>query len=100
MVANKSNIIQLSDRGIEVNSENAKDLVSYIADVVSLNAKEIPVCRSTDRLGWINEEFAPYVSDLKYDGDVAFKDVYASFKENGDYEMRKIIKRLRNLRHG
>ena len=25
MVANKSNIIQLSDRGIEVNSENAKD---------------------------------------------------------------------------
>ena len=34
MVANKSNIIQLSDRGIEVNSENAKDLVSYIADVV------------------------------------------------------------------
>ena len=40
MVANKSNIIQLSDRGIEVNSENAKDLVSYIAEVVSLNAKE------------------------------------------------------------
>ncbi len=96
VVANKSNIIQLSDRGIEVNSENAKDLVSYIADVVSLNAKEIPVCRSTDRLGWINEEFAPYVSDLKYDGDVAFKDVYASFKENGDYEEWKEL--CRNVR--
>lgn len=86
MVANKSNIIQLSDRGIEVNSENAKDLVSYIADVVSLNAKEIPVSKSTDRLGWIENEFAPYVNNLKYDGDIAFKDVYASVKETGNYE--------------
>ena len=86
VVANKSNIIQLSDRGIEVNSENAKDLVSYIADVVSLNAKEIPVNRSTERLGWIENEFAPYVSDLKYDGDIAFKDVYSSIREVGNYE--------------
>lgn len=91
MVANKSNIIQLSDRGIEVNSENAKDLVSYIADVVSLNAKEIPVNRSTDRLGWIENEFAPYVGDLKYDGDFAFKDVYASIKEVGKYEEWKEV---------
>ena len=91
MVANKSNIIQLSDRGIEVNSENAKDLVSYIADVVSLNAKEIPVNRSTDRLGWIENEFAPYVSDLKYDGDIAFKDVYASIREVGKYEEWKEV---------
>ena len=86
IVANKSNIIQLSDRGIEVNSENAKDLVSYIADVVSLNAKEIPVSKSTDRLGWIENKFAPYVNNLKYDGDIAFKDVYASVKETGNYE--------------
>ena len=91
MVANKSNIIQLSDRGIEVNSENAKELVSYIADVVSLNAKEIPVNRSTDRLGWIENEFAPYVSDLKYDGDVAFKDVYSSIREIGKYEEWKEV---------
>lgn len=91
MVANKSNIIQLSDRGIEVNSENAKDLVSYIADVVSLNAKEIPVSRSTDRLGWIENEFAPYVDDLKYDGDMAFKDVYASIREVGEYEEWKEV---------
>lgn len=96
MVANKSNIIQLSDRGIEVNSENAKDLVSYIADVVSLNANEIPVNRSTDRLGWIEDEFAPYVNDLKYDGDIAFKDVYASIKEVGNYEEWKEV--CRNVR--
>lgn len=91
VVANKSNIIQLSDRGIEVNSENAKDLVSYIADVVSLNAKEIPVSQSTNRLGWIKEEFVPYVENLKYDGDIAFKDVYENIKEEGDYEEWKNV---------
>ena len=96
VVANKSNIIQLSDRGIEVNSENAKDLVAYIADIVALNVKEIPVNRSTDRLGWIGNEFAPYVSDIKYDGDIAFKDVYTSIKENGDYEeWKKICREIR-----
>ena len=96
LVANKSNIIQLSDRGIEVNSENSKELVSYIADVVSLNAKEIPVNRSIDRLGWIENEFAPYVNDLKYDGDIAFKDVYASVKEVGDYEeWKKVCREIR-----
>lgn len=96
IVANKSNIIQLSDRGVEVNSENAKDLVSYIADVVSLNAKEIPVNQSTDRLGWIENEFAPYVDHLKYDGDIAFKDVYASIKEVGDYEeWKKLCRKIR-----
>ena len=90
-VANKANIIQLSDRGIEVNSENSKELVSYIADVVTLNVKEIPVNRSTDRLGWIQNEFAPYVKDLRYDGDIAFKDVYESIKENGEYEEWKEV---------
>lgn len=96
MVANKSNIIQLSDRGIEVNSENAKDLVSYIADVVSLNVKEIPVSRSTDRLGWIENEFAPYIDNLKYDGDIAFKDVYVSLKEIGEYEeWKEVCRKLR-----
>ena len=86
----------MSDRGVEVNSENAKDLVSYIADVISLNAKEIPVNRSTNRLGWIENEFAPYVDDLKYDGDIAFKDVYASVKEVGDYEeWKKVCKGVR-----
>lgn len=89
MIANKSNIIQLSDRGIEVNSESAKDLVSYLADVISLNMNTIKVYNSIDHLGWINEDFAPYVEDLKYDGDNAYKDLYESIKEKGSYEKWK-----------
>ena len=86
MVANKSNIIQLSDRGIEVTSENAKDLVAYISDVVTLNMGDIPVHKSINRLGWIEDDFAPYVEGVKYDGDIAFKDIYEAVSFSGDYE--------------
>lgn len=98
MVANKGSIIGLSDRGIEVNSDNAKDLVTYLADVIALNSKEIPVSRSTDRLGWIGKEFAPYTDNLKYDGDIAYRDVYECIKPNGDYEAWKteLIKLRKN----
>ena len=41
--ANKTRIIDLADRGVEVTSENARDLVQYISDVVSLNIASIPV---------------------------------------------------------
>lgn len=89
MVANKSNIIQLADRGIEVTSENAKDLVAYISDVVTLNMGDIPVYKSISRLGWIEDDFAPYISDVKYDGDLAYKDMYDSIAPVGDYEKWK-----------
>ena len=89
MVANKSNIIQLSDRGIEVTSENAKDLVAYISDVVTLNMGDIPVHKSISRLGWIEDSFAPYVDGIKYDGDIAYRDMYEAVSECGDYEKWK-----------
>ena len=89
MVANKSNIIQLADRGIEVTSENAKDLVAYISDVVTLNMGDIPVYKSISRLGWIEDEFAPYVEGIKYDGDIAYRDMYEAIRTEGDYEKWK-----------
>ena len=96
VVANKGNIIQLADRGIEVNSDNAKELVSFLADIISLNAKEIPVNRSVDRLGWTDKEFSPYASDLKYDGDQDYKDAFEAVKPRGDYEeWKKYCKELR-----
>lgn len=96
-VANKSNVVQLADRGIEVTSENSKDLVSYISDMVSLNMKEIPVHKSISRLGWIDDKFAPYISDIKYDGDIAYRDMYEAVTAAGDFEeWKKLCVQLRN----
>ncbi|MDE6182473.1 MAG: DUF927 domain-containing protein [Eubacteriales bacterium] len=87
-VYNKNNICSLADRGILVTSENSKEMVKYIAEIISQNMKEIPLYRSISRLGWVeNTEFAPYVEDIKYDGDNAFESIYKHVKEQGDYDM-------------
>lgn len=93
-IASNTSIIQLANRGIEVNSENSKNLVSYLADVIELNNLE-----TTDgitHLGWINKDFIPYTNKYKYDGDVAYKHIFEAISECGNYEKWKIeMKRLR-----
>lgn len=86
-VYNKNSISCLADRGILVTSENARELVRYLSEVVSLNAAEIPLYRSISRLGWVGEDFAPYVEDIKYDGDADFKNIYNHVREEGDFSL-------------
>jgi len=100
-IASNTAIIHLANRGIEVNSENARNLVAYLADVIELNNLE-----TTDgitHLGWINKDFIPYTSKYKYDGDVAYKNVFEAVSEKGDYEkwkqeIRKLRFKSRTLR--
>jgi len=89
---NKQNITVLGDRGVMVTSETARELVRYISDVVSLNMKDtdegkaIPLYRSIARLGWIGNEFAPYVDGIKYDGDLDFESIYNQVRSMGSRE--------------
>ena len=93
-IASNTAIIQLANRGIEVNSENAKNLVSYLADVIELN--DIEITDGITHLGWMNKDFIPYTSKYKYDGDIAYKNIFESVTEKGDYEKwKEEIKKLR-----
>ena len=95
-VLNKTSIIQLADRGVLVTSESAKDLVKYLSDVISLNAREIPLYNSIGRLGWIDGDFIPYNDAVKYDGDADFKSIYDNVTYEGSYELwLEHIKELR-----
>ena len=86
ILANKSTITQLADRGVMVTSESAKDLVKYLAEVSSLNMQTIPFYRSISRLGWIENDFAPYDTKIKYDGDADFQSIYEHVGECGNYD--------------
>ena len=95
IIASNTAIIQLANRGIEVTSENAKNLVSYLAEIIELNNLENT--DGTTHLGWIEKDFVPYTSKYKYDGDVAYKNIYESVSQKGQYETwKKEIKELRN----
>lgn len=101
MIASNTAIIQLANRGIEVNSENSKSLVSYLAEVIELNGLE--AIDGITHLGWVNKDFIPYTSKFKYDGDVAYKNIFESVSEKGNYEkwkaeMRKLRAKSRTLR--
>ena len=96
VVLNKTSIIQLADRGVLVTSESAKDLVKYLSDVISLNAREIPLYNSIGRLGWIDGDFIPYNDAVKYDGDADFKSIYDNVTYEGSYDLwLEHIKELR-----
>lgn len=96
VIFNKSNICQLADRGILVTSENSKDLVKYLSDVISLNAQEIPLCKSIGRLGWVDGDFIPYIDSVKYDGDIDFKKIYENVCEKGS--VTKWLEHITELR--
>lgn len=89
VISNKSTITQLADRGIMVTSETAKDLVKFLMEATSLNMNTIPFYKSLSRLGWVDNDFAPYDDAIKYDGDSDFQGTYNDVCECGSYEVWK-----------
>lgn len=84
-VASTHEIVKLSDLGVEVNSENAKLLVRYIADCVSLNMDTLPHSTSISRMGWLDNQFIPYNQSIKFDGEREYKYLYESVDMHGNY---------------
>lgn len=84
VVATASKIVELAAWGVGVDSENAKALVRYFTEVEGRNYARIPEINSTGRLGWVGDDlFAPYVSDLQYDGDPTGASLFQSVKQSG-----------------
>ena len=86
MITSANKIVALSGRGIAITSENAKLLVKYLADVENGNDDYINVQYSTSKLGWHGNEFIPYQSDIVFDGDNRFRQIFESVQEKGNRE--------------
>ena len=78
-------ITNLARFGVQVNSENARLLVKYLADVEMYNADMIDVQHSTSKLGWHDNIFVPYDLSIVFDGEYRFKTLFQSIQEHGDY---------------
>lgn len=95
-LASKNKILQLANTGIEVNENNAKELIIYISDLLTINTETIPCNKAITHLGWAESEFIPYTQDYKFDGDRSFEPVFKDVREKGDYEIwRETVKILR-----
>ena len=86
MITSANKIVSLSGRGISVTSENAKYLVQYLADVENANEDYIKVQYSSSKLGWIKDDFLPYDTEIIFDGDTRFRQLFESIEEHGSRE--------------
>ena len=86
---NRSIVEVLSDIGVEVTSENAKNLVRYISDCMGMNPAKLEPRKSVNRLGWAGKEFMPYADDIVYDGEHDFDVIYKNVKESGSFQVWK-----------
>lgn len=84
LVSSASKIVALSKLGVAVTSENAKLLVKYLSDVENLNDDAIPVQMSSSKLGWIGDGFIPYDTEIVFDGDMQFRQVFESINQHGN----------------
>ena len=95
VIASSTKIVDLADRGIGVNSDNAKLFVKYLADLLTYNRDVIPKFDATDKLGWHGDDFVPY-DNIKFDGEEQFRHYYNAFGEKGGYhEWLDFVKPLR-----
>ena len=84
--ANVNKIVDaLSQFGIEVTSDNAKNLVRYISDCVALNPKTLEPKKSINRLGWVGNFFTPYAEDIRYEGDPDYEVIFRNVREAGNF---------------
>ena len=87
LISSNQAIIKLSDLDISVNSENAKHLVKYLAEIENLNKDLIPTNISTSRLGWIeNNILMPYSDKYEFDNDNQITNIRERFAQSGTLE--------------
>ncbi len=97
VISASNKIVNLSDNGVGVTSENAKLLVKYLSDVENMNYDIIPESYSFSRLGYFpGEGFVPYVDKLVFDGDLNFRTIYQSVSQKG--EKRLWIDEIKKVR--
>lgn len=85
-ISSSQAIVKLSDVGIKVNSENAKYLVKYLAEIESLNEDKIPESTSVSRLGWFDGELIPYSKKYEIDNAKDIPNLDEMFGESGKLE--------------
>lgn len=102
-LASRTRIVQtLSDAGAYVDSENCAAVVTYFTRMETANADVLKDAHSAGRMGWIDSHrFLPYESDLMFDGDVKFAEMYAAIAQHGDrsvwFDLASDVRRGRSV---
>lgn len=86
IIASTPKIVNLADYGISVNSNNAKYLVQYIADIMALNPDKLIPIKSSGHMGWVEKKFLPYDTEYALDCETQFRSIVSAIHSEGDLD--------------
>lgn len=103
VLVNSNKIIELATIGADVSSLTAKLLVKYFSDVINLNeGNALPTVKTVSHLGWHDDEFIPYSTEIKTDLERDFANVLNAMNSKGTLEewvdFMKPLRKSVNLR--
>lgn len=84
LISSPQKIIELSNLGIAVTSENAKYLIKYLSEIENLNRDKIDVNFSVSRLGWFEGKLVPYEGEFEIDNKQNLPNVQDKFNQAGE----------------
>lgn len=86
VIAQQSQIPNLAAFGVAVTSGTAKALAKFLFDVENLNIETVPEVRATAKMGWCEDGFMPYTSNLAFDKDGRFDTIFETITSFGSYK--------------
>lgn len=84
-ISSATKIVSLSNKGIQVTSENARYLIKFLNEVEALNAMSIQEKKSTSKFGWVNGQFMPYTDGIEFDNEDTLRPLFKSINHCGDF---------------
>lgn len=85
-ISTTANIVDLSNKGLPVDSSTAKGMVQYLNKLINGSVGKLPFSDSRSHLGWTESGFMPFTDDVTFDGDASFRSVEKRIHEKGDIE--------------
>lgn len=82
-------LLQLSDDGLDVTSENVRYYINYFNEIMNIN--NIKKLQSISHIGWKEDAFVPYDSKGIFDGADEFRNIYKAIGSKGNYEKWKKV---------
>ena len=87
-------LLNLSDFGLDVTSENVKFYVNYFNELLNIN--DLKKTKSVSHIGWKDDDFIPYDNHGVFDGADEFRNIFKAIHSKGDYQTWKdMISELR-----
>ena len=95
---NKSNILSLGNKGLNINSNNCIGWISYLSMMEQTNYENIPTIQVTQKLGWVNNTtFIPFANnEIMLDVDENSLSWISGYSKKGD--INKWIEAMKPLR--